>query len=435
MSLLTEARTISTEVTLTTSTTLFPGQTPQFTWSYPASSTVVSLLPTGAHQSTPSAGITTTVTITTSQSTTSLQQPGTTASNATSSSTANQSNSTHSLTPDHHSNDVSSGAAAGIGIGCAIVGALLASILVLLFMRNRSRSSPTERRAGDLSLEKYSDNGRTKAGGATNIAMQEKAADSSLLAALPLPVPEREIGDNFSKLGSAVKNHAKSYYNGSSDTEASNRNSSSSQDLERLLGPRCPISKSRLENLLSNPNCRLSAIRFLIAWAIVCNIQPGKQVLVSLLPPELAQVLATIFSVEIREDSDRQKLLGRWRQISGALLQPTYGDGSVRPNDTRQRNVRDLTNALNTVLEPYAASPNDIERARNLEELVKRGARFGYLLFTQPTAWNFVWDETEGRRQSDWVVFPSLVQVCDDQGRSRQPPIRYAEPQVVQLSR
>ena len=89
---------------------------------------------------------------------------------------------------------------------------------------------------------------------------------------------------------------------------------------------------------------------------------------------------------------------------------------------------------LKDALEPYATTRSDPERARNLEEVVKRGARFGYLLFTQPSSWDFVWDQP-GRRQGDWVVFPGLVQTCDDQGRPREPPIRYAEPQVVQLSR
>ena len=73
------------------------------------------------------------------------------------------------------------------------------------------------------------------------------------------------------------------------------------------------------------------------------------------------------------------------------------------------------------------------QRAQNLEELVKRGARFGFMLFSQPTDWTFDWGDSHARQNSNVVVYPALVQTGDDQGRRRVQGERFTEAQTVAL--
>ena len=120
-------------------------------------------------------------------------------------------------------------------------------------------------------------------------------------------------------------------------------------------------------------------------------------------------------------------LLSKWRHISGTLMVPSYGSKNILPNDPRQDNIRQLTTALDSVLRPFASAQNDRERLDNLTELVKRGARFGYLLCTQPTDWDFDWEAPDRRQSADLVVFPALMQLADDQGRLHSSPHRFGE--------
>ena len=128
---------------------------------------------------------------------------------------------------------------------------------------------------------------------------------------------------------------------------------------------------------------------------------------------------------------DRSLLVSKWRQITSALLQPSYGNTSIGPNDPRQRNIQELVRALDSILRPYASVQSSSERPQHLEELVKRGARFGYMLFSQPTDWTFDWNDPHARQSGNIVVYPALVQTGDDQGRRHTQGQRFTEAQTV----
>jgi hypothetical protein len=124
-------------------------------------------------------------------------------------------------------------------------------------------------------------------------------------------------------------------------------------------------------------------------------------------------------------------LLSKWRQITAALTQRTYGSNGIGPNDARQHNIQQLVTKLDTVLGAFAEQANSKERLQNLEELVKRGARFGYTLFSQPTTWELDWDSGAAGKGGNVVVYPALVQVGDDEGRRLSRPHRATDAQSV----
>jgi hypothetical protein len=127
-------------------------------------------------------------------------------------------------------------------------------------------------------------------------------------------------------------------------------------------------------------------------------------------------------------------LLSRWRTISGVLLPKTYGQSTLSQNDPRLRNIIDARRSLDSILRPYAKEPSDNdERLRKLEDLLKRAARFGYLIFSQPSQWEFRWDNDQGAARKDLTIFPALLQVADEDGNPLQKPRVLEEQEVVEV--
>ena len=65
---------------------------------------------------------------------------------------------------------------------------------------------------------------------------------------------------------------------------------------------------------------------------------------------------------------------------------------------------------------------DDQERMRKLEEIMRRAARFGFLLFSQPSTWSFDWEAPQNAGRGALVIFPALLQVGDDEGKQRSMP-------------
>jgi hypothetical protein len=80
------------------------------------------------------------------------------------------------------------------------------------------------------------------------------------------------------------------------------------------------------------------------------------------------------------------------------------------------------------VLRPFAdARMDDGARSRNLEEILKRAAQFAFTLFSQPTAWDFDWQNEEGVKSGSLCIFPALVQVADENGEPIRPPRPFSD--------
>ena len=91
--------------------------------------------------------------------------------------------------------------------------------------------------------------------------------------------------------------------------------------------------------------------------------------------------------------------LSKWRQITAALLPPSYNQPTIADSDPRNESIRKAVQVAESVLQPYA-NPSDPERLRNLEEIIKRAVRFAYVLFAHPSFWRFDW-QSSGQRRGD----------------------------------
>jgi len=127
----------------------------------------------------------------------------------------------------------------------------------------------------------------------------------------------------------------------------------------------------------------------------------------------------------------RDAFLSRWRAITSTLIQPTYGSNAFPVSDTRSRNINKLLDLLDSVLYPFASNSQDsFQRRKNLEEILKRAAGVAFLLFSQPSAWQFEWEDARAREPGSLVVFPALLQTVDETGRSLNPPQAFTQIEV-----
>lgn len=120
-------------------------------------------------------------------------------------------------------------------------------------------------------------------------------------------------------------------------------------------------------------------------------------------------------------------------------MSSTYDvNAEVAVHDPRQRNIGDLTDALEAVLSPLASRGQDAGRRQDLEGLIVRGAQYGWLLFSQPTTWAFDWEidigpHGEGVGAGELVILPALMQTGDETGKRHKIARGITEAQRVKL--
>ncbi|KAL8901351.1 MAG: hypothetical protein Q9207_005246 [Kuettlingeria erythrocarpa] len=315
------------------------------------------------------------------------------------------------------SNSISPGAAAGIGIGCAVAGALIAAIIALLFYRRRRRRTA---RSDVIPLNGFGSVGKSVAS-----PDLPSPAGGVVEQNLPQPAEDQALGGEMSRLRTSIKNHVQSYYH----TNAVRGNVDPAA-LSLVAAGNMPLIASTLGSLLSNPATRLTAIRFCIAWVVISRIEHSCDPSMSFLPPEIANCLISIAGA--REDpSTRMAFMSKWRAITASLLQSKYGGNSFSSYDPRNPNIAEALRSLDAILAPFATEERDSrERTQKLEEILRRGARFGFLLFSQPSTWEFDWNTPPNAGRGALAVSPALLQVGDDNGR-RLPRPRTLEEQEL----
>jgi hypothetical protein len=275
---------------------------------------------------------------------------------------------------------------------------------------------------------------------------------------------DQDVREQFHCLMVAIKGHAELYYT-TRPVEEEDQIKYCDENLPTIhdvLGPDAPVDALTMDALLRASDTRHDAIRLLLAWVILRYIQPDAPLSKTLLPAELcrcAQAMARPAGREPEGDDDeaRRKSGGtalqasasasqehvrqtgeddrvafaKWRETSGRLFQPIFGDGSVGVYDSREANIGELVTVLVCLLQPYVAKGYGGARVRDLENVVKAGAAFGYKLFTQRTEWEFAWSTLMA---DEIVVYPALVKIGDDKGHKLRQSIVLSWEETVKLN-
>lgn len=182
------------------------------------------------------------------------------------------------------------GAAAGIGIGCLLAGALIAGLLVWFCMkRKRPSSGMRDSEASTVALMH-----REKGPVAKAVTVSSGSPIASALEnGLPQPLEDKLISGEISKISNLIKNHVQSYYH----SRAVSPGMIDYDDLQ-ALGENLPVSVGTLSTLLNNSATREIALRFVLAWVLTSRIQLIDSSNITFLPPEVAKCVQSMNQAE-----------------------------------------------------------------------------------------------------------------------------------------
>jgi hypothetical protein len=218
---------------------------------------------------------------TASSSVTSSVTPSTaiTSSSGVGSSTATTSTGTTKPT-QNSTKGLATGAVAGVAIGCLFAGALIAGLLACFLFKKKQKSNMRDSEASSMALIN-----REKGPTAKTMSVESGSPIAAgLEGGLPLPLEDKAISGEISKIGNLIKNHVQSYYHAGHVSPVL-----IDYDDLQALGSDMPVSAGTLSTLLENSSTREIALRYCIAWIVISRIQLGSPPQTTFLPPEVAQ--------------------------------------------------------------------------------------------------------------------------------------------------
>jgi len=324
------------------------------------------------------------------------------------------------------SSGVSPGGVAGAAIGCLLAGLLIGALAVFLFMKRRNDKRSHYR--GDYAPPVTAVPPVAPEKAMPLVTANTFDADSAAAIVentLPQPEEDQTILNEMVKLQNSIKNHVSSFYEKGHVPPIDGN-----LEAYDYLGGDLPLSASSLSALLQNPGTRVAAIRFCIAWAALYRAGFYCSLADSSLPPGVTAVMANMSGIE-NNPRAQEAFTSKWRTITAALMSKTFSRTHISHSDPRMPPITHTLQILDDVIGPYAVGrdPNN-SRRKNLEEILKRAASFAFLLFSQPTSWQFAWDDTSNQSGS-LVIFPALLQTGDEEGRPIRPPRVSGQVEVV----
>lgn len=192
------------------------------------------------------------------------------------------------------SDGISLGAAASVGVVCAIVGAIIAGLVALLLYRRRGRRIRHVNIPQDSSLDMHGYSfSSAKSTGTSVICLSQRDSVLQLDQQLPPPQDFNELAIQMQGIYARISDHAHRFFsNGEPSTPKPHPNDSDlAFKISQLLHPDPSIDPGHLAMLLLKPTSRPAAIRFILAWSILKNIELNSPPLTTLLPPELSECL------------------------------------------------------------------------------------------------------------------------------------------------
>jgi hypothetical protein len=336
---------------------------------------------------------------------------------------------------------ISSGATAGIAVGCLVAGALIAGLIFWFSGRKRRASGARDYEASSTALMP-----REKGFAANTVSVvSDSPTTSPLSGVLPMPIEDKAITGEISIISNSIKNHVQSYYQ-------MGRVSPRLIDMDDIhaIGSNQLISAGTLSTLLGNSATREIALRFCIAWVVCSRMQPSDEPGAKLLPVEISECYQKItkkhsspsgkkYLQDLRilanfREAHAPAMFARWRVMTAELTQGLYARDAFNRSDSRNGIIRAAVDALDNVLRPFTDSRMDNgERRQNLEEILKRSALFAFTLFSQPSTWDFNWHREGAFKTGELCIFPSLVQLSGENGQSFSQPRPFSEAVVRRL--
>ncbi|KAF5874551.1 uncharacterized protein Bfra_004562 [Botrytis fragariae] len=272
----------------------------------------------------------------------------------------------------HHGSSVSGGAIAGIAIATFIVGALLSSIgLWFYFRRKRASKNPWR-----------SENGYSKGNDITNhgAAIPKDPETQMQSYVIAERADDSQLRHQMQNLEELIYQHVENHY-------ITGQYTGTSYDFTATL-KKCGYSE---------------------------RTEPTISTLGSLLGNSTAY----------------NNALSRVRELSTHHI-----SSSKSPEDaSKDPSIAKVVNLLNSILQPFISPSSKSSQFENLASIIYQGRELGLQLLAQPGNWIFGWKATAGGVESNTrnqiVVFPSLEEVINKDGKERRRVVCEQEREII----
>ena len=187
------------------------------------------------------------------------------------------------------------GAVAGIGISCAVAGALIAGLICFLLMRRKQKTRSDKH--SEYAVGSYASESKNP----TSITVGLPGNSSAVIVEnyLPQSREDNAITGDLSRIKNKIDGHVQTFYalSGGNDQACA-------QALAAILGNQSPIPRAQLPALLASSRTRPSVLRAAISWVIISRIGPDSNPQESFLPVDVA---GTLSSLSQNKMDDRSK--------------------------------------------------------------------------------------------------------------------------------
>ncbi|KAK3952632.1 hypothetical protein QBC32DRAFT_340937 [Pseudoneurospora amorphoporcata] len=331
---------------------------------------------------------------------------------------------------------VSSGAAAGIAIGCLIAGLLLGlAAAFCFFSRRKQRHVGHDGDVTHVATTPSKDSSYAQVG--SGMQNQDEKGMPQLKHFLLDSLSDQELAAELRDRHNLIQQHVENHYHFHPlDVRRVNRQSllaALSQLGLGQAGSEGPPAET-IVSLALDPDTRQIALQHVLSTVIFTSIDPSARSHLSMLPTSVAAFLQSIapdeqHGIGRQVDSQASTLaLHWWRVLSAFLLHPqrtqrtalTPSDAALAPQAAA------IAQALNRFL-LYFVEDSDTARFQqesHLREVIAECAKFGYVLFSQPSDWCFL--HVAGHEQvagsvrgyrGKVVIAAGLVKHTDKDGR------------------
>ncbi|KAL7928146.1 hypothetical protein V8C35DRAFT_318811 [Trichoderma chlorosporum] len=364
-----------------------------------------------------------------SNATNSLSSPGvketsTAAPNPDSSVTNSLPASSQTALPILQHTSISTGATAGIAVGCVAAGLIIGLLAALLLFRRRKGKGVADISLAPILVE------------AKEPPLTENIDGTGASTALQLGqflldgAPDQEIVSELQSLSELIRQHVESYFGLQPVDVNIGTLSQSLQDLG--LGTNTSgLNTGSIASLCANSYSRHLGLRYVIANVIFASIDFHARRSLSLLPAPAAGLLQSISEAEHGGSNALafSQALQTWRRLSAFLLHQSRSQRTSLQVDTSSiaPQAQLITDSLNNFLGAFVITSRSRQQASHLQEVVIECAKLGYVLFSHPVDWRFIFGEHSVDLRTV-VVCPGLEKCSDRDGSPYRPPRRVAAP-------
>ncbi|PKK45334.1 hypothetical protein CI102_10131 [Trichoderma harzianum] len=313
-------------------------------------------------------------------------------------------------------------ATAGIAVGCAAAGLIIGLLAALLLFRRRKGKG-----VADISHEPILVESKEPPS-TENIDGIGSVAGVQLGQFLLDGAPDQEIVSELQALSELIRQHVEDYYTLQPVDVSVGSLSQSLQSLGLGSGS-SGLPAEAIATLCTNSYSRQIGLRHVISSVIFASIDFHTRSNLSMLPGPAAGLLQSIPGAEYGAFS---QALQTWRRLSAFLLHQNRSQRTSLQADafTIAPQAQLVTNSLNNFLNAFVIPGQNSQQASHLQEVVIECAKLGYVLFSHPVDWKFIFEES-GTIVADAnavVICPGLEKCSDRDGNPLRPPRRVAAP-------